>query len=145
MSRPQMTVDELMTTTVNALHGTDPLVRAREVMESEHVRQVPIVDTDGGVIGMLATGDLARALASGRGEAVEIEAHMARAVLTVRRETPAHEAARIMLQAHVAALPVIADDDHIVGMVTESDFLAVARRALNASLDAPRAAVVDAW
>jgi predicted transcriptional regulator len=87
MSRPQMTVDELMTTTVNALHGTDPLVRAREVMESEHVRQVPIVDTDGGVIGMLATGDLARALASGRGEAVEIEAHMARAVLTVRRET----------------------------------------------------------
>lgn len=50
-----------------------------------------------------------------------------------------------MLQAHVAALPVIADDDHIVGMVTESDFLAVARRALNASLDAPRAAVVDAW
>jgi len=44
-------------------------------------------------------------------------------VLTIGSDTPLKEAARRMLEAGISALPVI-DDDHLIGIITEADFVA---------------------
>ena len=48
---------------------------------------------------------------------------MSRTVLSVRPETTILEAARLMLLHEISGLPVVDSDGHIVGMVTEGDFL----------------------
>ena len=44
-------------------------------------------------------------------------------VVTVRRDTPLKEAARLMVAARVSGLPVIEDDGTLVGIITEADYL----------------------
>ena len=44
-------------------------------------------------------------------------------VVTVRRDTPLKEAARMMVRARVSGLPVIDDAGCLVGIITEADFL----------------------
>jgi CBS domain-containing protein len=50
--------------------------------------------------------------------------------VTVRAEASAHVAAQIMLDRKIGSLPVVADDGRLIGLVTQTDFLDVARRAL---------------
>ena len=55
---------------------------------------------------------------------------MTRAVRTVRATTPAHEAATLMIEQKIGCLPVVGEDEQLVGIITETDFLEVAARAL---------------
>jgi CBS domain-containing protein len=48
---------------------------------------------------------------------------MSRAVLSVRPETTILECARLMLLHEISGLPVVDSNDHLVGIVTEGDFL----------------------
>jgi CBS domain-containing protein len=55
---------------------------------------------------------------------------MTRDVTTVRPDTPASDAATILLERKIGSLPVVNSDGQPIGIVTETDFLQVARRAL---------------
>jgi CBS domain-containing protein len=44
-------------------------------------------------------------------------------VVTVRADTPVHEAIRLMLQHRISGLPVVDDSERLIGIVTEGDFL----------------------
>jgi CBS domain-containing protein len=44
-------------------------------------------------------------------------------VITVRPETPVREVSRLMLQHRISGLPVVGEDERIVGIITESDLL----------------------
>src|SRR3954454_3013744 len=48
---------------------------------------------------------------------------MTRSVVTVTPETPILEAADIMLQRHVSALPVLDPAGKLVGIISEGDFI----------------------
>lgn len=48
---------------------------------------------------------------------------MTTAILTVTPETDVGEIARTMLDAHISAIPVIADDGSLVGIVSEGDLI----------------------
>src|SRR5689334_6574213 len=48
---------------------------------------------------------------------------MTRNVITASPETPVIEAARTMLQHHVAGLPVVDASGKLVGMVSDGDFI----------------------
>src|SRR4051794_9858856 len=48
---------------------------------------------------------------------------MTRSVVTVTPETTIREAANIMLQRHVSALPVLDSGGKLVGIVSEGDFI----------------------
>ena len=45
-------------------------------------------------------------------------------------EAPAFEAASMMLDNKISSVLVVNDDDKLVGVVTQTDYLEVARRAL---------------
>jgi CBS domain-containing protein len=65
---------------------------------------------------------------------------MTRGVRIVRPSTPAAEAAALMIELKIGALPVIGEGEQLVGVITETDFLAVAHQALSGMpLDRARA------
>src|SRR4051812_45279622 len=46
---------------------------------------------------------------------------MTRRVLTARASTPVKELARLMVEHRISALPVLDDDDRLIGVVSEAD------------------------
>ncbi len=54
---------------------------------------------------------------------------MTRNLVTVTSETPAHTAIDLLLDNQIGSLPVVGSDGHLMGIVTETDFLRPSRRA----------------
>ena len=66
------------------------------------------------------------ALARGK-KTVRVGEMMTRDPVTVTPDTPAHEAIALLLEHRFGSLPVIGTDGHLMGIVTDTDFLAAAR------------------
>lgn len=120
-----MTVQDIMTTGVMTVRDTDSLEQARYQMETADIRHLPVVSGEGHLVGLLSAHDIFRS----RGLPVVLSEIMTRNVRTVTPDTPAHEAVRLMLDLKIGGLPVVANGK-VVAMVTETDFLAIAYRAL---------------
>lgn len=124
-------IEELMTTGVIAVKEADTVVKADQQMHEADIRHLPVVDDHHHVVGIVSNRDLARALASPKGKQQRIAEVMTRDVLTVRPEMPAYRAAEILIDRKIGSLPVVGDDGVMIGIVTETDFLSVARKALH--------------
>lgn len=106
---------------------------ARWLMNEHRIRHLPVV-ADGKLVGIVSRLDLLRAvpsLAGGErsGEAsweirqTPVQEIMSQKVMFVRPDTPLADVARILLDQQIDALPVIDEDDHLVGIVTTADLL----------------------
>ena len=130
----ELTVSDLMTTALITRREGESIGRAELDMELADVRHIPVVDERSNLVGILSNRDVLRALGGHHGKRIADSVHVgdivSREVVTVDRDIPAHEAAELMLENKIGALPVIGDDGQLVGMVTETDFLRVAWRAL---------------
>ena len=110
----------------------DTLRSAWRIIREHRVRHLPVVE-QGRLVGMVTDRDLRQALPS---RAVGLEMHeiphlaekvriwevMARAVVTVDREAPIEEAARLLLKYRIGGLPVIKGET-LVGIITKTDLL----------------------
>ena len=56
---------------------------------------------------------------------------MTRDVMTVLPEMPAFRAAEMMMERKIGSLPVVDEHETLIGIITESDFLAIAHQALH--------------
>lgn len=131
----RMTVAQVMTQRVIALGPGDGLLHARETMDEAGVRHMPVVDAQGRLVGIVSDRDVHRAIdlmrtAEGRRGQGSIGDVMHRDVRTVRPGDSAAEAAALMIERKIGALPVVDEDERLVGIVTETDFLVVAQQAL---------------
>jgi len=122
--RHHILVEDLMTTAVIAVHARDSLETARTQMELAGIRHLPVVDDAQQVIGILSNRDLLRAEKGRVGE------HMTVDVITVLPSMRAADAATRMQELKIGSLPVVGDDARLIGILTETDFLGVAERAL---------------
>lgn len=129
MKRQRLTVEDLMTTAMISLKEKDTVGRAHLEMHVASIRHIPVVDDANHLVGILSNRDLIRALAEGNAD-MPIGEIMTRNVRTVRVTTPAHDAAQALLDGKFGALPVVGDGEQLVGIVTETDFLEIAARAL---------------
>lgn len=119
MSRPVVTVGP----------GTS-LREAWELVRSRDFRHLPVVD-GGRLVGILSDRDLRDAAPSSlesRPETVTFDRTPVRYVMMTPVETvgagePVEEAAALMLDRKVSALPVVNDQGDLVGIVTTSDLL----------------------
>ncbi len=59
-------VNEAMSKSVTAVRPSDSLAQAERVMRDAHVRRLPVLDHDGGLVGMISLADLAREAARER-------------------------------------------------------------------------------
>jgi acetoin utilization protein AcuB len=112
----------------------DALVRgAIDMMRTRKIRHLPVVDGDGQLVGIVTDRDLRQALFSpalrarlgdvdGAFGATRVRDVMTWAVIAARPEMPLVEAARLMHERKIGALPVV-DRGRLVGIITESDIL----------------------
>ncbi len=137
----QLMVSDLMTTAIITRTEVDTIGRAELDMELADVRHIPVVDDRVNLVGILSNRDVFRALGQELGKrgggTVRVGDVVTRDVVAVDRDTPAHEAAELLLEHKIGALPVLGDDGQLVGLVTETDFLRVAWRALRGEPLAP--------
>jgi CBS domain-containing protein len=130
MRLQELTVSDLMKTTLVTLHVKDTLQRADLEMRFAGIRHLLVVDDHNHVIGIISNRDLFRAFGESSTKALPVSVVMTTGVCTARPETSAREAAALMLERKIGALPVTDEADRLVGILTETDFLALVYRAL---------------
>jgi CBS domain-containing protein len=122
--RSELTVADLMTTQLLTIKASEPLKEARADMEIGVIRHLPVVDDRGRLVGVISDRDL---ISKRGGKVADV---MTRALITTKPDAPAFEAATLMLDHKISSVLVTNEDDQLVGMVTQTDYLEVARRAL---------------
>ncbi|MBI4512267.1 MAG: CBS domain-containing protein [Deltaproteobacteria bacterium] len=127
MNLGHVTVGDLMSASVITVLPTDSMEHAESEMRLGDVRHLPVVDKDQRLVGIISSRDLA--LAKGRGKA-RVGQYMSTRLRTVGPTMLAHEAAGLMLQHKIGALPVVDDEGDLVGLLTDTDFLRFAHQVL---------------
>ena len=130
MSRTQLTVEDLMSTALVTARLGDSVADVDFEMRLASVRHIPIVDRQNRLVGIVSQRDILRALARSKTGSVPMREVMSARVVTVQTSTPAADAAEQMLQRKIGSLPVLGEDGQLVGLVTESDFVHLARNLL---------------
>jgi len=126
----------------------DTLARAFALTRERGIRHLPVLD-EGVLVGIVSDRDLKRAIPpSAIGVAPEFASTavaqvMTRAVITTGPTVAVEEAARVMVSEKVSALPVT-EGGRLVGIVTETDVVALLVRALGASEPSSRLEVTFA-
>lgn len=121
MTFDDLTVEDLMSVALLIAHPNDSAYRARLRMRYADIRHLPVVDDDQRLVGIVSDRDLLRRKSSGK--PLRLRDVMTRQVLAVKADDPACIAAKLMLEHRIGALPVIGVDGHLLGLVTETDFL----------------------
>jgi CBS domain-containing protein len=136
-----LTVGDLMTRDVITLQETDGPMQGDDLIKRHHIRHLPVV-RDGKLVGMVSDRDLIRAISrqagapKGQGTLQSIADIMTRGVETVTPDTPARDAIHKLLDRRFGSLPVVDRELRLVGIVTESDFMRLAARLLDAGAGA---------
>jgi CBS domain-containing protein len=102
-------------------------------MDWEHLRHVPVEDDNGQLVGLLSHRALLRLVARGHEKTAEPKAVrdlMNSDPVTIPSSASTLEAIEVMRNNTVGCLPVV-DDGRLVGIITESDLVAVAARLLD--------------
>ncbi len=147
-----MLVGERMTKNpivINRETGVDDALR---LMRDRNVRRLPVVDSNGGLVGIVSDKDLYLASPSPATSLdifelryllsrLHVEKIMSTPVITVTPKTPLEEAARIMADKKIGGLPVI-EGNNLVGIITESDLFKIFVELLGARKRGVRVTVV---
>ena len=102
-------------------------------MRTRQIRHLPVVDRAGRLVGMVTARDLRQALFApavqaetedvlGLLETLVVGDVMTRGVLRVRAATSIRDAARLMRERKLGALPVV-EGERLIGLLTETDVL----------------------
>ncbi len=127
-----MRVETLMSHIVISVPGTTPVLEARALMLKEGIRHLLVID-DGRVQGIVTDRDIRLNLPSPATSLsvweinhllarLTVASVMTRSVIVIDPERDAREAARIMVDHKIGALPVL-DGEHLLGIITETDLL----------------------
>jgi CBS domain-containing protein len=129
-------VDQYMTTDLFTVQASDPIEMVVNLMSWERIRHVPVEDNDHRLVGLVTYRGVLRFLAGG-GTMMDtpVSAIMKTEVTTVTVDTRTIDAMRLMRKYRFGCIPVL-QDDHLVGILTEEDFMNVASKLLERELDA---------
>ncbi len=130
MNLRNLTVEDVMSTALVTARPSDNVAEVDFEMRLASVRHIPIVDRQNRLVGIVSQRDILRALARVKAGSIPMRDVMSTRVVTVRTSTPAADAAEEMLANKIGSLPVVGDDEQLVGLVTESDFVRLARDIL---------------
>jgi CBS domain-containing protein len=127
-------VEQYMTTDLFTVQADDPIEMVANLMLWERISHVPVEDKDHRLLGVVTYRAVLRFLMSGGSTHRTAVADIMRSDLTVvTPETPTLEALRLMKRYRIGCLPVV-QEDRLVGIVTEEDFVEVASRLLEEHL-----------
>ena len=134
-----MNVRELMTGAPITVSPETPVFEARQTMMMERIRHLLVIEASR-LVGIITDRDIRLNLPSQATSLSMWEVNyllarlkvgkvMTRSVIIIGPDQDAADAARLMLEHKIGALPVL-DGDHLIGILTETDVLrAFARSA----------------
>jgi len=140
-----MRVRELMTGAVVTARPDMPVLDARHLMIEKRIRHLIVTSDRDELLGMVTDRDIRLNLPSQATSLsvwemnylltrLTVDKVMTASVIVVGPDREARDAAQLMLDHHIGALPVV-DGGRLIGIVTETDLL----RAFVQSADAVRA------
>jgi len=115
----ELRVEEVMTMDVKALDPEMPMAVALDLFRDAQISGAPVV-VDGHVIGVISLEDLIRWLTSGSMEST-IEEYMSTSLVTIHRKAPVVDALKLFVDSRHGRLPVLDDDNYLVGILTKGD------------------------
>ena len=135
-----MSVKDIMQSEVATLRLDDNLDIADDIMTLGRVRHLPVVDSDGRLVGLVTHRDLLKAsvasvLNLGRAAekdwlgSIPVRLVMATDLATIAPQTSIGEAVDLMITRKIGCIPVT-ENDKLVGLLTETDCLGYLRDLL---------------
>ncbi len=131
-----ITVEEVMTRNPITLSQYSSLDDARKLMEEKRFRHIPIIDNNNELIGLVTQRNvLANAISSqnfvDKEELAKIEKGtlladvMTTGLRTVHPSMKIADAANLIHKYKFGCLPVVNDNNHLVGIITDHDFVEI--------------------
>lgn len=125
-------IEAIMSTNLITVPPTATLAEARSLMQGNRIHHIPVVD-GGQLVGLITLTNVLAATDSFlrddqsriHANEIDITDAMVTDVATVDINASLRHAALFMEKHKIGCLPVL-DDDQLVGIITETDFLAVA-------------------
>lgn len=136
-----MNVGRRMSHPVFTVQPDLPIVKAHELMAHEKIHRAPVIK-NGRLVGIIAENDIQKAYPSTATslavweittliEKITVKDIMVKNVRTVEEDTAIEEAARIMVDNKISALPVMRGHE-VVGIITETDLFRIMLEMLGA-------------
>lgn len=115
-------VRDVMTSRPRCVSPDTPVTEAAELMESEDVGSLPVLEGDE-LAGMITDRDIViRAIARGKDpRGMPVREVSTRDVVTVRSDEDLSEALKLMASHQVRRLPVVDDGNRLVGVLAQAD------------------------
>jgi len=131
-------LEDFMTTDLLTVNEHEALELVANLMVWHKLRYVPVEDDEHRLVGLVTDRTLLRYLTGDEyrksDDPVPVEAVMTTELVTASPDTPTLEAVARMREEGVACLPVV-QEGHLVGLVTERDFMGVAAQLLERRLE----------
>jgi CBS domain-containing protein/anti-sigma regulatory factor (Ser/Thr protein kinase) len=115
----ELQVQEVMCKDLKYLTPDMTMSMALDLFRSARISGAPVIKDDE-LMGVISLEDLIRCLTSGNTEAT-VESYMTRGIITVRWNEPVVEALKLFVNTSHGRLPVLDDDNRLVGILTKGD------------------------
>lgn len=147
-----MLVGERMSHPVISIQPDVSIQDALYRMKAENIRRLPVIDRRGTLVGIVTERELLHASPSDATSLsvwevtyllsrIKVEDIMVKNVITINENTPIEEAARIMTDHRVGALPVVRGE-RVVGIITETDLFKIFTELMGAREQGTRVTVM---
>ena len=136
------TVSDLMTSNPFAMKAENTLHDAHNLMKEKNVRHIPIIDENGLLVGMLTQKIMIKnvmGIVATYGEnalkrkerQTKVLDVMATDFKSVTPNQPLHDVARFFVENRHGCMPVVDEQNKLVGILTSSDFVRLAAALLS--------------
>ena len=121
------TVNAIMETDLFTVNEDDLLDLVVHVMDWQQIRHVPVENADHKLVGLINTKCIIRYLGQkNRGDEAVAKDIMLSEFPTISSTATTNEAIQTMAETRADALPVVSDNNELLGIITESDIVQVA-------------------
>jgi CBS domain-containing protein len=116
-------VRDIMTDHVFSVRADTALADLCQLLVVHAISGVPVVDGAGTAVGVVSQTDLVELLVAQGNTQGTVSKVMSDVVLTIATDTPIERAAALMAQEGVHRIPVVDDDNVVVGLLSAIDVL----------------------
>lgn len=118
-----MLVQSLMIEDPLTISDRTSVQEAIALMQDHSIRHLPVVDDSKKLLGWVTLGDMKQGLLPAMVTGLSVADLMIRNPFTIRPQDDVEVAARVVYEKKIGGMPVVDDDDKVVGVITVTDLL----------------------